>query len=133
MRSADSERICREYEKCGSIRGTAKSCAVSEHRVRKILSTQGYIINDTHKTILDMHDEHFTAEEIAEIIGLSANVVHSYLPAVRPIYNENISENARRIKACRAKKRLMQAISEVYNERMDKEIKELEREITDEV
>lgn len=128
MKKSDSERICCEYEKYGSIRGTAKSCAVSEHRARKILSTQGYIINDTHKTILDMHDEHFTVDEIAEIIGLSASVVRSYLPAVRPIYNEKLSENARRIKACRAKKRLMQAIAEVYNERMDKEIKELEKE-----
>ncbi len=133
MKSVDSKHICREFEKCGSIRGTAVSCAVSEHRVRKILSTQGYVINDIHKTILDLHDDHFSPEEIAKIIGLSASVVRSYLPAVRPIYNENISDNAKRIKACRARKRVMQAIAEVYNERMDKEIKELEREITDEV
>ena len=106
MMRSDSDNICREFEKCGSIKGTAKSCRVSVYRVRKVLSTQGYVLNENHRLILNYHEEHFTSFEISRLTGLSVNVVRSYLPAVRPFYKENLSDNAKRIRACRERKRI---------------------------
>ena len=44
------------------------------------------------------------AKEISEITGYAETTVHAYLPRVRPAYNENISENAKRIKKYRQNK-----------------------------
>lgn len=53
------------YEQTLSIRETAKRVNCSWNRVVKILSSNGIIINDTHKMILDLYDKGKTLDEIA--------------------------------------------------------------------
>ena len=43
-------------------------------------------------------------KRIAEEIGLNEKTVQSYIPRKRPIYNENLSDNALKIKKCRERK-----------------------------
>ncbi len=68
----------------------------------------GYLVwgvdNDTHEIILNLYDRGKNAKEISEITGYAETTVHAYLPRVRPAYNENISENAKRIKKYRQNK-----------------------------
>lgn len=45
-----------------------------------------------------------TLEEIIKITGFSRKTIQAYIPRKRPVYNENLSENALRIKEYRAKK-----------------------------
>lgn len=96
--------ILKIFNKTQSIRATVKETGCSWNRVVKILSSNGsIIINDTHALILQMHNEGKTIDEIAKQTGHSKRTVQAYLPAVRPYYNLNPSENAIRIKRCRKK------------------------------
>jgi DNA-directed RNA polymerase specialized sigma24 family protein len=73
-------------------------------QIAKVLSTYGIVANDTHEIILNLYDRGKNAKEISEITGYAETTVHAYLPRVRPAYNENISENAKRIKKYRQNK-----------------------------
>lgn len=97
-------RIIDTYKSEQSIRATAKITGYSWHRVVKILSSKGIIINDIHGLILQMKKDGKTISEISKETGYSERTVNAYLPAIRPFYNINPSENAKRIKRCRAKK-----------------------------
>ena len=55
--------------------------------------------------ILDMHDTGMSAQEIARQLSLNVKTVQAYLPRVRPVYGENKSENAKRIKEWRDRKK----------------------------
>lgn len=92
------------FNKTRSIKATAKKVGCSWNRVVKILSSNHIIINDTHELIMKMHEQGKTLEEIANQIGYNIKTVQAYIPTVRPYYNVNISENAKRIKHCREKK-----------------------------
>ncbi len=96
--------IIQTYNKTQSIRATAKETGNSWNRVVKILSSNGVIINDTHELILRMQKEGKTISEIAKVTGHNTRTVSAYLPATRPYYNVNLSDNAKRIKNWRAKK-----------------------------
>ncbi|MDE6055209.1 MAG: helix-turn-helix domain-containing protein [Lachnospiraceae bacterium] len=98
------DNILDAFNRTQSIKATAKMVGCSWNRVVKILSSSGIIINDTHSLIIKMHDQGKTIEEIAEQTGYNVKTVQAYIPAVRPYYNVNISENAKRIKHCRKKK-----------------------------
>lgn len=93
------------YEQTLSIRETAKRVNCSWNRVVKILSSNGIIINDTHKMILDLYDKGKTLDEIAAQTGHSTKTVQAYLPATRPLYGINPSVNAQRAKRWRENKR----------------------------
>lgn len=45
------------------------------------------------------------AGDIAKEMNLNIKTVQSYLPRIRPVYGENISENALRIKRSREKRK----------------------------
>lgn len=102
----DIKKICKTYEKEGGIKATSKVLGISWNRVVKVLSSEGYILNDNHEVILDLHSQGKSVEEISAEVGLSTKTVQAYLPAQRPYYNYKQSKNALKIKACRQRKKL---------------------------
>lgn len=96
--------ILKAFDKTQSVNATAKEIGCGWQRVLKILSSNGIIVNDIHAKILELHDKGKTAEDIAKQIGYSLKTVQAYIPAKRPYYNVNPSDNAKRIKLCREKK-----------------------------
>ena len=90
-----TERILEVYEETHSVKST----------VIKTLSSEGIIINKTHALILEMYRKNISPDNIAKEIGCSKRTVMAYIPRKRPVYNENQSENALRIKRSRAKKK----------------------------
>lgn len=100
-----TQQVLSAYNRIGSVKGTAKECQICWQRVVKILSSNDVVSSDTHRKILNLYHEEKTPEEIAKSIGLAISTVRAYLPAVRPIYNENPSQNAKRIKQWRSRKK----------------------------
>lgn len=98
------DEILSVYKKTQSIRATAKEVGCGWQKVVKTLSSNGIIISDTHKKILEMYRDGKTIETIAHKTGYSIKSVQAYIPYTRPYYNVNPSENAKRIKKCREKK-----------------------------
>ena len=101
----EADKILETYNRLSSIKATKIECGVSEHRIRKVLTARGIVLNDTHQTILDLHEQGKSPEEIAEQVGLSKSVVQSYLPPKRSLYRIDQSKNALHIAEWRAKKR----------------------------
>ena len=93
------------FRSTGSVRETAKEIGCSWNRVVKSLASSGVIISDTHVMILDMHDAGMSVHEIARQLSLNTKTVQAYLPRGRPVYEENKSENAKRIKEWRDRKK----------------------------
>jgi hypothetical protein len=96
--------IIKTFDKTNSIKETAKTNHCSWNRVVKVLSTNGIVINDIHAIILDLYENGMEVEKIAKQIGYNVKTVESYLPAKRPFYGVNQSDNAKRIKKCRNRK-----------------------------
>lgn len=97
--------ILEAFSKTQSVKATAKEVGCGWQRVLKILSSNGVIVNDVHVKILKLHSDGKTPEEIAKQIGYSLKTVQAYIPAKRPYYNVNPSDNAKRIKLCRINKK----------------------------
>lgn len=98
------EQILTAYKTSQTITGIHKITGYNWQRIAKILSTEGIIVNDNQAMFLNLYSKGMTAEEISKATGFAKSTVQSYLPRKRPIYNENQSENALRIKKCREKK-----------------------------
>lgn len=101
-----TEEILQAYEQTNSIDGTQKATGYSWQRIAKTLASNGIIANETQALILGLYEDGKSVEEIHESTGLSLATIHAYLPRVRPAYGENLSENAKKIKAWREKGRL---------------------------
>lgn len=99
----EADYILVTYKKLGSVKATKIECGVSEHRIRKILTAKGIVINDTHAYILNLYGQGKTADQISETVGLSKSVVQSYLPPKRPLYRIEQSPNALKIAKWRDK------------------------------
>lgn len=93
------------FRSTGSVRETAKEIGCSWNKVVKSLASSGVVINDTHGMILDMHDTGMSAQEIARQLSLNVKTVQAYLPRIRPVYGENRSKDAKRIKEWRDRKK----------------------------
>ena len=100
------DNILNEYKKSESIKATAQNTGCSWNRVVKVLSSNGILINNTHRRILELHEEGFPTKEIAKKLGMNEKTIKSYLPRQRPYYGVDMSENAKRIKKCREKTKL---------------------------
>lgn len=99
------DEIIAAFKSCGTITGVCEKVGCSHHRVKKILSSNGIVINDTHYLILKYAEEGKTPEEISKMTGLSVKTVNAYLPAVRPYYLVNPSENAKRVERSKQRKK----------------------------
>lgn len=88
-----------------SIRAAVRASGCSWHRVVKILSSNGVVINELHQKVMKLHEDGRSANEIAKILNTSERTIKAYLPRIRPNYGVNLSENAKRIKKCKEKKK----------------------------
>ena len=104
MVSIDRE-IYDAYQSTGAVRETAREIGCSWNKVVKSLASSGVVISDTHGMILDMHDTGMSAQEIARQLSLNVKTVQAYLPRIRPVYGENRSKNAEKIRKWRDKKK----------------------------
>lgn len=106
MTDISDKVVLQTYQEIKSIRGTAAKLGISWQRVTKAVSSQGIIINDNHKKIMDYYTDNKSPEEISNILNLNLNVVKAYLPRVKPERDLlHPSENALRIRKCRERKR----------------------------
>lgn len=103
MKSESTEKILSIYEVTHSVKGVIQDAHYSWNKIVKTLSSEGIVINEKHAMILSLYEKGKSVDEIAKSIGMSVRTVQAYLPRIRPIYNENQSENAKRIKKCRNK------------------------------
>ncbi len=99
-----TEVILDAYKKVPTITGIRKITGYSWQKIAKTLSSEGIIVNDSQALILELHEKGMTPEEISKMVGYNEKTIMAYLPRVRPVYNENPSINALRIKKCRSKK-----------------------------
>ena len=97
--------ICDAYLSLGSIKKTAEHAGCSWNKVVKSLASSGVVISNTHGVILDMHEAGMNAQKIARQLSLNVKTVQAYLPRVRPVYGENRSKDAKRIKEWRDRKK----------------------------
>lgn len=97
------KKIIDVYEAFGSIKKTSSETGYSWNKVVKTLSSRGYILSETHAEILDKYKNGMSVDEIALQLGLNKKTVQAYIPRKRPLYNEEQSPNALRIKKCREK------------------------------
>lgn len=93
------------YDELGSIKAVSKRIRCSWNRIVKSLSTSGVVINPTHALILQYYEKGLTPLQIANQMNISVKTVQAYLPRVRPVYGENLSKNALKIKRWRGKHR----------------------------
>lgn len=98
------KNICATYDKIGSIKGAARQLGISWNRVVKVLSSEGYVLNDKHEQIITLHNQGLSMQEIADKVKLSVKTVQSYIPARRPYYKYKQSKNAKKIAQWRANK-----------------------------
>ena len=98
------EQILKAYEKRKSVKGVIAETGFSWNKIVKSLSSNGVIVNENHRLILNLWKSGVGIEQIAKQVGVSVKTARSYLPRVRPVYGENRSKNAQRIKAWRDKR-----------------------------
>lgn len=104
---SNSEKLIIDtYNKLLSVRAVSLETGYSWNRIVKALSSNGYILSETHAEILDKSESGMSVKQIAAGIGLNEKTVQAYIPRKRPLYNENQSDNALRIKKCRETKTL---------------------------
>ena len=102
----ESEKIIlNTYNSLQSIKGTAKNTGYSWNKVVKTLSSNGYVLSETHAEILNKFENGRIIEQIAKEMSLNEKTVQAYIPRIRPVYNEELSENAIRIRKCRINKK----------------------------
>lgn len=99
------EEIKELYDELGSVKAVSKRTRYSWNRIVKSLSTSRVVINPTHALILQYYEKGLTPLQIANQMNISVKTVQAYLPRVRPVYGENLSKNALKIKRWRGKHR----------------------------
>ena len=97
------EEILDAYKVLKSVKSTYKQTGYSWNRIVKSLSTSGIVVNETHALILKYYKNGMPPSEIAKQVGVNIKTVQSYLPRIRPVYRENLSKNALKIKKSRDK------------------------------
>lgn len=101
----ESEKtIINTYDSLQSVRATSKNTGYSWNKVVKTLSSNGYVLSETHTEIMNKYENGRSVEEIAKEIGINVKTVQAYIPRKRPVYNEDMSDNALKIKKCRERK-----------------------------
>lgn len=97
------DEIKNAYDSLKSVKAVRKKTGYSWNRIVKSLSTSGIVVKETHALILKYHKKGMSPSEIANAVGLSVKTVQAYLPRTRPVYGEDLSENALRIRKSREK------------------------------
>ena len=97
------EKMLEAYKILKSVKAVHRKTGYSWNRIVKSLSSSGVVINETHALILKYHEEGMSLEDISKQVGVSMKTVQAYIPRVRPVYGENLSSNALKIRKSREK------------------------------
>lgn len=97
------ETVIRLCEQGITVKEIARRTKISEQKARRILVTVGLWSSPCSEMIQQMCKNGKSIDEIAAMLNMSRNSVMSYMPYRKCMYNaEYPSENALRIRACRA-------------------------------
>lgn len=100
-----------------SLRGAADELGISVSKVIKLLITGGYYTTEISEKINQLYDEGISVSDIQNLLNVSRATVQSYLPYKKGLYNaKDISLNAERIRAFKARSRCIDALSEALTE-----------------
>lgn len=99
-----TQEVAKRYKDTESIKGTAKILNISPQKVRKILITLGLYTTASISEANRWYQQGLSLEAIAKQMNISSNAVSAMLPYQRSPYNVDLTENAQRIKACRARR-----------------------------
>lgn len=100
------ETVIRTYEGTQSLKQTARECQVSEQKARKILISAGAWSSPASDEVKRLRNSGKSIDEIAAALGITRNAVLGYMPYERGMkMAEHPTENAMRIRECRAKKK----------------------------
>ena len=100
------DEILAAYSRHGSIKGVHKATGYSEGLIRKTLVTAGLYTSPRAEEVQALAAQGLREADIAEQLGISKGIINTYLPYSKGTYlNEEKTENAQRIRACRARKK----------------------------
>ena len=102
--STRDEQIIEAFKEMQTVTGTHRKTGYNWQQIAKVLSTHSIVANNTQALILKLYDKGKNVKEISKLTGYAESTVVAYLPRVRPVYNENPSKNAQRIKKYRQRK-----------------------------
>ena len=101
-----AKEITALYRQCHSLRETARRLGISYQTVRRTIISEGEIPDGRATDIHAMTIAGMKVPEIAEALGITQKTVRVYLAYSKGRYAMTMpSENARRIRACRERKR----------------------------
>lgn len=98
------EKILDAYKIAPTINGIKKITGYCWQKIAKVLSTEGIIVSDNQALFIELAEKGMSVKEISKRTGYAESTIMAYLPRVRPVYNENPSRNAIKIKKCRERK-----------------------------
>lgn len=102
----DTEEIIKGYKGNMSVQEIAAYNGINHSKVIKILVTAGVYSSETYDRIKDLREKGKSEKEIMEIVGIGATALNTYTPYKKGPYGpEPQTENARRIRECRKKKK----------------------------
>ena len=94
------------FNRCGSIKSTAKISGLSETKVRKLLISAGAYETPLTKKIASLISQGYAPDQIAAACGLTKKNLSNYLPYTKGVYNADApTDNAIRIRRCRKNKK----------------------------
>ena len=100
------KEIAALYRQCHSLRETARRLGISYQTARRIIISEGETQNGRATDIHAMMIAGMKVPEIAEALGITQKTVRVYLAYSKGRYAlTKPSENARRIRACRERKK----------------------------
>lgn len=103
--------ICDVYRQCDSMRATAHQLNISHGVVRKCLIGAGLLDSPLIRRIADLRSSGMDSVEIAKALDISVAWVNANSPYERGLMIEpSQTENAKKIRACRAKKNHQEAL-----------------------
>lgn len=102
----NTKDVLHEYNKCKSLRETAKKLEISEGVVRKSLISYGIIDSPLIRRIAELRRTGMPQKDIADLLGISSSCVNANTPYERGTYKGDVkSKNAERIADSRRRKR----------------------------
>lgn len=94
-------QIVESYKKNGSVKKTAEEFGTSVIRVRRVLITEGLWSSPTSLKILELYNQGFSTQEIAQKLCYTEKNVQAFLPYKRGVYGETQSTDSLRSKEYR--------------------------------
>lgn len=104
------EQIVNFYQGCKSIRETSRYFNLSTQKIRRILICCGIYRTELSDKVVALFEAGMDYNEIAKLLHVSKSTVYAYVPYTKGrYYTDNPTENAIRIRKCKAKKKKKEA------------------------